>query len=123
MQQTERKTEPTRRAPKEEEATRQNKNRSLQREAAQALEAILSGGSWEQLPMEGVLALSHAAGNSALLELAALRDSGPEEAPSSLPEGPCETSPLEMSAGEPLLADAPVFSGPSSAGASAPLML
>jgi len=70
-----------------------------------------------------VLALSHSVGNAALLELAALRGTGPEEGMSALPDGPCEVSPLEMSVGEPLLADAPAFGGPSFAGNAAPLTL
>ena len=112
-----------RRAPKEGEATQRSKDRDPRNQAAQALEAILSGGSWEQLPTEGVLALSHSVGNSALLELAALRSEGPEEGASSLPTGPCEAAPLEMNVGEPLLADAPAFGGALSAGNAAPLAL
>ena len=47
-------------------------------DAAMALEAILSGGSWDQLPAEGMLELSRTVGNGALLDILSMRKERPE---------------------------------------------
>ena len=89
-------------------------------EAALALEAILSGGSWDRLPENGMLALSHRMGNGALLEVLANRGGGPERETAALPPGPCLTQPVEWGAGAPVLSDAPDFASFSPLGPAAP---
>ena len=81
----------------------------------------MSGGSWEQLGSEGVLALSHTVGNSARADILALRDTGPERSFGPLPPGSIETEPMAVPGGEPLFAAAPDFAGMSPLGGLAPM--
>jgi hypothetical protein len=124
MLQTDRKTtEPARQNAREQERAQQRKKQDLdaQAEAAATLQAILAGGSREQLPAEGMLALSHTLGNGALLELLALRPAGPETEGMPLPDAPCLTGPLPAPGGAPQWAAAPDFGGMAPMPASAPL--
>ena len=126
MLQTDRKTtEATRReASKDKAEARRKQSSELRSAAALALEAILAGGSWDQLPAEGVLDLSHRIGNAALLDLAALRDLGPETGTRTLPEGPCAAAPTAgFAGGAPLTAEAPDFGAMSPMGNAAPLAM
>ena len=122
MVQTDRRAETARRTDREQERTQQRKSRETGLSPAQALEAILSGGSWEQLPPEGVLALSHTLGNAALGEMMAMRFRGPELAAIPLPKSPLSAEPMEGPSGEPEWAEAPAFGG-ESVTALAPLEL
>lgn len=121
MLQTDRKTEQTRQTSQDREQTARKKDRDAPAEAAQALEAILNGGSLEQLPAEGMLALSHRMGNDALATVLMRRSAGPEEETPVLPDNPCLTEPGEWEAGEPLLAEAPDFASFSPMGAASPM--
>ena len=121
MLRTDRKTAPAPKTVRDRERTQQKKSRDVRAEAAAALEAILAGGSREQLPAEGVLSLSHTIGNAALSKLLALRPAGPETAAGALPRGACETAPLQWDGGAPLLAQTPDFGAMSPIGSAAPL--
>ncbi len=88
-----------------------------------ALQAILAGGSWDQLPANGVFSLSHTMGNGALLELFALRSTGLETDMRSLPRGECGTDPANWNGGEPQMMEAPDFGTFSPMGAAAPMEL
>jgi hypothetical protein len=121
MLQTDRKTEQDRQAAPDREQTARKQNRDAPAEAALALEAILNGGSLEQLPAEGMLALSHRMGNGALAAVLRHRGAGPDEGAAALPGGSCLTEPGEWDAGEPLLAEAPDFASFSPMGAAAPM--
>ena len=123
MLQTDRKTEQTRQTAKEEKSVRQKQSSEVQSAAALALQAILSGGDWEQLPADGVLSLSHTMGNAALAELAALRDTGPETAGAGLPRTACGTAPMQWDTGAPLLAEPPAFGAMSPMGDAAPIAI
>ena len=124
MLQTDRKTDQTRQTTQDREQTRQQKqSRELRPNAALALEAILAGGDWDQIPADGVLALSRTLGNGALLELYAMRNTGPETQTRAMPRGGCEAAPIEMPGGAPILADSPAFGAMSPMGASAPMEL
>ena len=121
MVQTDRRAETARQTSREQERTERRPDREAETEAALALQAILSGGSWEQLPSEGVLALSHGLGNSALLEVVALRQKGPEAESARLPGGESLTGPMDAPGGAPLTAPAPDFGALSPLGALAPM--
>ncbi|MBE7004304.1 MAG: hypothetical protein E7425_08490 [Ruminococcaceae bacterium] len=121
MHQTDRRTEPAKRSAQDKDRAERKQSRESQKSAAQALEAILAGGSWEQLSTDGILTLSHTVGNSALLDMLALRSMGPEAEISSLPDGACGTAPAEWGGGEPLCVAAPDFGAMSPMGAAAPL--
>ena len=93
-------------------------------EWAQTIEAILEGGSREQLPAERVLSLSGVIGNSALAELFELRETGPGFAPGLLPRGECATEPAEIAEqGEPRLVSPPESFASGSLGSAQPLMM
>ena len=121
MLQTDRRAETTRQTPQERDLTQRRQTHETRNKAAQALEAILSGGSWEQLSADGVLALSHTLGNAALLEVMALRDTGPELAASSLPGTALSSEPMGGFGGQPLLSEAPAFGALSPIGSLAPV--
>ena len=123
MIQTDRKTETARQTSQDREQNRRQKNPDKRDEASQALEAILNGSSWELLPAEGMLALSHRMGNDALVSVLTLRERGPETETAALPRGPCLTEPGNWSAGEPATESAPDFGSFASMGAAAPLAL
>ncbi len=120
MLQTDRRTEASRQTSQDRDRAERRQAREDRTEAALALEAILNGGSWEQLPAEGVLALSRTVGNDALLSVLTLRETGPETATGILPSGACLTAPGDWGGGEPLTAEAPAF-GP--VGETAPMAL
>ncbi len=123
MLQTDRKTDQNRQTGQDREQTRQQKQSHEQRtNAALALEAILAG-SWDQLPADGVLALSRTMGNGALTDLFSMRSTGPETQMRAMPRGSCETAPIDMPGGMPMLADTPVFGAMSPMGAAAPMEL
>ena len=88
-----------------------------------ALQAILAGGSWDQLPANEVLALSHTMGNGALLDLCALRAAGEETDMRPLPGGECGTGPVNLAGGEMQIMEAPDFGTFSPMGAAAPMEL
>lgn len=119
MLQTDRKTETVRQSAREQENARRERSREAQANAALALDAILAGGDWSQLPADGVLSLSHRLGNSALLTLCELRGAEPETA--RLPSGGCETKPLAWDGGEPQLTEPPHFGAFAPMGEAAPL--
>jgi hypothetical protein len=121
--QTDRKTEAARQTPQDREQTRRRQSPEKQNEASQALEAILNGVSWERLPAEGMLALSHRMGNDALLSVLSLRETGPETQRSSLPGGPCPTEPMDFGPGEAATESAPDFGAFTSMGDAAPMAL
>ena len=123
MLQTDRKTEAPRQTSQEKSPSELSRSHDVPAQAAQALEAILSGGSWEQLPAEGVLALSHSVGNGALLSILSLRSAPPETEESALPAGPCRTEACPWEAGAPLMAEAPDFGSFTSLGEAAPAIL
>ena len=88
------------------------------------LDAILSGGNWEQLPAKQLHGLSGFIGNTALAELMTQRDTGPELAARRLPSGECRTAPFETSGfAEPLLSQTPEFGAMSPMGSAQPLVL
>ena len=70
-----------------------------------------------------MLELSGAIGNSALLEIYAARQTGPETEARPLPAGPCTASPADWVGGAPALTDAPAFAGMAPMGATAPMSL
>ena len=121
--QTDRKTEQTRQTAEDRQSAQRKQNREVKTKAALALEAILAGGSWEQIPTDGVLSLSHTMGNGALLELFAMRDTGPEAQARAMPRGGCEAAPADWNGGAPALTDAPVFAAMSPMGITAPVEL
>ena len=123
MLQTDRKTDQNRQTVRDREHTQQDRRREPRSAAALALEAILAGGSWEQLPADDVLQLSHTMGNAALLDLYALRSLSPEAAAIPLPQSTIETAPLSTLGGEPAQAETPGFASMSSLGGTAPLAL
>ena len=103
---TERKTD-QKRLPEQD---RQQKQRTQDGEAASqwagTLSAILAGGSFDQLPQEGIRGLSNVMGNSALCEILELRSEGPRFSERALPNGTCDTAPTATdAAGEPAFAD------------------
>ena len=120
VQQTSRKTEPTRQKTEDRESVQRKRSRETKPAAALALEAILAG-SWDQLPAEGVLSLSHTLGNGALLDLFSMRTTGPEAQTHPMPQGPCLTAPMRADGGEPLLADTPDFGALTPLGNTAPV--
>ncbi len=67
------------------------------------------------------MALSHGLGNSALLEVVALRQKGPEAESARLPGGESLTGPMDAPGGAPLTAPAPDFGALSPLGALAPM--
>ena len=103
-------------------AEERKQDRALRAEASLALEAILAGGSWDQLPAEGVLALSHRMGNGALADLFARRDTGPETAACPTAWGDPGGEPLRCGGGAPETLEAPAF-GSFAAPDAAPLSL
>ena len=122
MLQTDRKTDQSRQNAQDREQTaRSRQDRETGSNAALALDAILAGGNWDQLPADGVLALSHSLGNDALLSLFTLQSVGPETGPPALPAGPCRTAAAEWNPAAPLLAEAPDFGGMSPLGPAAPM--
>ena len=121
MLQTDRKTGQTRQTAQDRESVKQKQSSEIRSTAAQALQAILAGGDWDQLPADGILSLSHTMGNAALAELAAMRDSGPETMTGSLPGGVCRTDPMQWDGGAPVLTAAPDFGAMSPMGDAAPL--
>ena len=124
MLRTERKTDQTRQSEKQTRQTHREQSRETLSQCAQTLEAILTGGSWEQFPAERIHELSHTIGNTALLELLALKSTGPETVPRALPAGSCAASPAEAPvSGAPELISAPDFSSMSPLGGAAPLTL
>lgn len=62
-------------------------------------------------------------GNGAMLELFAMRSTGPETQTRTMPRGGCETAPIDMPGGELTLAAAPEFGAMSPMGAAAPMEL
>ena len=115
MLQTDRKTDQSRQNAQDREQTaRSRQDRETGSNAALALDAILAGGNWDQLPADGVLALSHSLGNGALLSLFTLQSVGPETGPLALPAA-------EWNPAAPLLAEAPDFGGMSPLGPAAPM--
>lgn len=123
MLQTDRKTDLARQTAETRERTERRQSRDVRAEAALALEAILNGGSLEQLPAEGVLSLSRTAGNDALVSLLTLHKPGPDAGYRALPAGPCLTEPGEWSVGEPMTAQAPDFASFAPLSDAAPLAL
>ena len=122
MHRTERKTEQTRQPDGERRRNPREKSPDPASEWARTAEAILAGDSWEQLPAERIISLSGAIGNTALTELFALRENGPETADRPLPRGKCTEKPLEFGEiGEPLLVSPPGVSTEGSAGIFQPL--
>ena len=120
MLQTDRRAETIRQNPQERDRAERRQEQETRDRAALTLEAILSGGSWEQLSAEGVLALSHTLGNAALLGVMALRDTGPELAAYALPGTALSARPMGGFGGEPLLSEAPAFGALSPIGSLAP---
>ena len=124
MLQTDRKTDQSRQTAQDREQTRRQKQSREQRtNAALALDAILAGGSWDQLPADGVLSLSHTLGNGALLELLAMRSTGPETQTRAMPRGTCRTAPADWDGGAPVLAETPAFGAMSPMGDVSPMEL
>lgn len=118
MLRTDRKTETTKQTQKEEQQRQQALRKQRTENAADpsaALEAILAGGSWDQLPAESVLGLSGMIGNAALAELIAARETGPATAEFPLPAGACGTAPVQWGGGMPAMTGSPAF------GAMAPI--
>ena len=104
MHRTERKTEQTRQPDQERRQKQRDRQTDEAAEWAQTVEAILTGGNWEQLPSARILGLSGVMGNAALAELFAMRKTGPELAERELPRGECTASPAELDdPGAPLL--------------------
>ena len=62
-------------------------------------------------------------GNGALTDLFSMRSTGPETQMRAMPRGSCETAPIDMPGGMPMLADTPVFGAMSPMGAAAPMEL
>ena len=124
MLRTERKTDQARQGEKQPGQARREQGRETLSRCAQTLEAILAGGSWEQFPAERLRELSHTLGNAALLELLALKSTGPETVPRPLPGGSCAAAPAEVPvSGGPELVPAPDFSSMSPLGDAPPLTL
>ena len=92
-------------------------------DAAMALEAILSGGNWEQLPADGMLALSHTIGNGALFEIVSMRGARPETQTYPLPAGKCGAAPAAAASGTPLTVQPPQFGSMSPMDGAAPLQI
>jgi len=75
------------------------------------LQTVIAGGSWDQLPAESVLSLSHKLGNSVLLSLYLQRSRGPERQTRTMPHTACAAAPAVWEGEEPQLSPGPDFSG------------
>ena len=68
-----------------------------------------------------MIQVDHTLGNAALLEVMALRETGPELETSVLPGAALSSAPMGGFGGQPLLSDAPAFGGLSPIGSLAPV--
>ncbi len=121
MQQRDRRTAPAQKTARDRTRTRRRQSRE-DLPAAAALEALLSGAGTEKIPARGVLSLSHAVGNAALLEILSLNAREPETAPETMPQGALGTAPLQAPGGSPSLTQTPAFAAFSPMGEASPLM-
>jgi hypothetical protein len=123
MLQTERKSDPARKTTQNRNQTEESRRQSseIKNPASLALQAILAGGSWDQLPADGILALSHTMGNGALLDMYALHRTGPETAMYPAARDGGAAAPIEWSGGAPALTEAPAFGSLGVLGTTAPL--
>ncbi len=104
MHRTETKTDQKKLPEREQRHEQRKKSSEAASEWALTLNAILAGGSKEQLPAERIRGLSGVMGNSALAELFAMRNEGPRFSERELPHGECMTAPAEFDVGgEPSL--------------------
>ena len=108
MHRTERKTDQKKQPERERQQEQRKQSSEAASEWALTLNAILAGGSKEQLPAERIRGLSGVMGNSALAELFATRNEGPRFAERDLPQGECMTAPAAFDVGgEPSLVSPP----------------
>ncbi len=121
--QTELKTEAALRTAQDRDNAKTPRDSRTAPDAAMALETILSGGNWDQLPAEGMLELSHTVGNGALLDILSMRKELPEAQAFPLPAGECGTVPVYAEGGMPLAVHSPQFGSMPPMGESAPLQI
>ena len=116
MHRTETKTDQKKLPEREQRHEQRKKSSEAASDWALTLNAILAGGSREQLPAERIRGLSGVMGNSALAELFAMRKAGPQFSETDLPQGECMTAPAEFDVG-----GEPALVSPSDGQSAAPL--